>query len=106
MFEKIDFSPGVIKHDDFEIDIRAPLNEEDDALKEDMFQVEYPFDYVLDVGWYSGVNQFIIYVIKSCNWDKPIVEKRCKDISVLEVAVEEYNNLIKRLIEKEIQFTG
>jgi len=103
MFEKIDFSPGVIKYDDFKIDAQVLLNEDDDALKEDMFQIEYPFDYVLDTGWYSGIKQFIVYVIKSFNWDEPIVKKRCKDISELEVAMEECNNLIKRLIKKENQ---
>ena len=44
MFETIDFSPGVIIHNDFGIDHRGSLNEEDDNLKEDMFQIEYPLD--------------------------------------------------------------
>jgi hypothetical protein len=100
VFEKIDFRPGIITYNDFDIDLSIPLNEGNDALKEDMFQVEYPFDYILDTGWYSGIKQFIVYVTKSCNWDEPIVKKKCKDISELERAMEECHNLIKSLMEK------
>lgn len=99
MFDKIDFSPGVIKYNDFDINPKEPFNEDDEGLKEDMFQIEYPFDYVLDIGWYSGIKQFIIYVIKSCNWDEPILEEKCKDASELEVLMEEYNKLIKNKIK-------
>jgi hypothetical protein len=66
-----------------------------------MIQIEYPLDYVLDAGWYSGIKQFIVYVIKNCNWDEPIAKKKCKGISELEMSLKECHTLVKGLIEDE-----
>lgn len=38
-------------------------------LKEDMLQLAYK-DYIIDIGFYS--KEFILYVIKDCNWDIPV----------------------------------
>lgn len=98
MFEKFSFSPGTITYNDFDIDPRLPINEDNDALKEDMFQVEYPNNYIIDVGWYSGVKKFIIYIIKDCNWEEPIFKKLYINLKDLEMGMEECTRLVKELV--------
>lgn len=51
-------------------DLSEYINTHDKLLlKEDMLQLVYK-DYIIDVGFYS--KEFILYVIKDCNWDIPI----------------------------------
>ncbi|EAG9432000.1 hypothetical protein DB724_02705 [Listeria monocytogenes] len=40
-------------------------------MKEDILQVQYPDDLLLDVGFYG--KQYKIFVIKNLNWEEPIV---------------------------------
>ncbi|WP_235918213.1 hypothetical protein [Paenibacillus lutrae] len=45
MFETIDFSPGRIEYNEYKIDGKAILDENNDDLQEDMFFVRYPGNY-------------------------------------------------------------
>ncbi|MBC1375081.1 hypothetical protein HCB45_09125 [Listeria sp. FSL L7-0091] len=40
-------------------------------MKEDILQVQYPNDLLLDVGFYG--EQYKIFVIKNLNWEEPVV---------------------------------
>lgn len=45
-----------------------------DSLKEDMLQVEYPENILLDVGWYPSFDPegtFQVRVVKDFQWDVP-----------------------------------
>jgi hypothetical protein len=56
-------------------------------LKEDLFQISYENDYIIDVGWYpefSVKGNFRIVVVKDYNWDTFIIEKKCKDLNTLD----------------------
>ena len=63
VFESIDVKNGKITFCDI-----------GDYLKEDLFQVIYPNDVIVDVGWYNGVHGFIIAVISSFDWENPIIK--------------------------------
>lgn len=54
---KVDFGPGKITF-------------LDDAQKEDMLQVEYPNNFLLDMGWYR--DRYIILVIQDFDWAHPV----------------------------------
>ena len=77
-FENIDFKNGVVKH------IETDFSRE--SLREDMLQVAYDNDYLLDVGWYGSHNGFIIHIIKNQDWEKPLL-KTHKSIQNLQEAV-------------------
>jgi hypothetical protein len=64
-FENLDFESGVVTYIDTDF---SPEN-----LREDMLQVVYPKDYMLDVGWYGKSNEFLIYIIRNYDWDNPIL---------------------------------
>lgn len=49
-----------------------------DFLTEDLFQAKKN-DYIVDVGWYEGINKFIIVLIKKLNWENPIVQIQCDE---------------------------
>jgi len=73
----IDFSHngGVVTFDDFPIKEEKSLENYIDDLKEDMLQVEFPGDYILDVGWrpsFEIKGKFHIVLIKNFDWSKPI----------------------------------
>lgn len=55
-------------------------------LKEDMLQLLCG-RYIIDVGFYD--NEFILYIIKDYNWDKPYLKKRIYDEKIL---IKEINN--------------
>lgn len=63
-FENIDFKKGEIEY----IESDLSLNN----LKEDLLQVHFPNNYVLDVGYYGTTNAFIIYVIQNQDWQNPV----------------------------------
>ena len=81
----IDYAPGVIDY-------------VDTYKKEDMLQVHFPMNYLLDMGWYDGV--YRLYIIKDHNWEDPIysysTEKESELFSVLNGCKERILMLIKQ----------
>lgn len=82
MFKDIDFGTGVSrKYIDFEINEDVPLEEQTDLLKEDLLQVIYDNNYIIDIGWYPEFDEngsFRVSVIKEYQWDNPIFQKKCR----------------------------
>lgn len=66
-FNGIDFKSGIVMH------IENDFSNE--TLREDMLQVTFPENYILDVGWYGTMKGFIIFIIKNNDWENPI--KKC-----------------------------
>lgn len=86
MFEDFDFSPGKVVYNDFLIDPHQPLSRQCEALKEDLLQVNFGENYILDVGWYPSfatTGEFQIRVIKDGDWTSPVEVKRCTDLHEL-----------------------
>ena len=80
--KNIDFKSGIIAYDYFDIvDPLVPYEQQLPSLDEDMLQVEYPHNYVLDIGWYHGINgSFVVRIIKDCDWDEPILRKETRNL--------------------------
>lgn len=95
MFKDIDFTPGKIVYFDFDTDSGESLNKYD----EDLLQVKYPKNILLDAGWYT--NSFVVYVIKNCNWENPVVKKECKDLAELHKALKECVIKIRKMLTKK-----
>lgn len=63
MFQNVEFKNGKVLYiDNYNI------------FKEDLLQVEYANNYLLDVGWYGEENGFIICIIKDYDWENPILK--------------------------------
>lgn len=70
MFSKIDYKMGKLFFFD-----------QSDLLKEDILQVQYPDDLLLDVGFYG--KQYKIFVKKNLNWEEPIVVSTAADFNAM-----------------------
>lgn len=104
MFENINFGIGVDKkYNDFYVNKEISLKEQVDLLKEDLFQISYKNNHIIDVGWYpefSAEGNFRIVVVKDYNWDAVIIEKKCKDLNTLEQFMEECVKIVQEDINK------
>lgn len=84
---QIDFGRGRIEFDDISALKDDSLVNQLEFLKEDLLQVIYPNDRLLDVGWYPSFDvtgSFQIRIIEHGNWDVPIyfAEEKCiEDLS-------------------------
>ncbi|MDC5077355.1 hypothetical protein OHW40_03010 [Acinetobacter baumannii] len=84
----IDIKDGVVSHDSISwIDDNFEINEDIIFdLSEDLLQISFNNNKILNVGWYPDLEVggfFKIVVIKDMNWESPIIEKECRDISSL-----------------------
>lgn len=81
----IDIKNGVVSHDSISWMNEDFIINEDSVfdLSEDLLQITFGNQKILDVGWYTnlaGTGSFIIQVIENMNWDDPIYRFKCNDI--------------------------
>lgn len=74
--DQVDWGSGEVVSWDLDfLDQTKPLPEQSDGLIEDLAQVQYPGEVLLDVGWYpefSETGKFAITVVRKSNWDEPL----------------------------------
>lgn len=92
-FEEIDFRSGLVTH------IENDLSREN--LREDLLQVVFPENYLLDVGWYGSVNGFIVQIIRDGDWGNPVAKTQ-QDVLNLQEAVMSAVERIEGLINESI----
>lgn len=100
MLKSLNFEPGKIIFDEFNITTDLPLDKQIDLLKEDLFQVDFFDKYILDIGWYpefSAKGQFVICLVKDFDWEKPIARECCRDLEKLVTMVREMVDYLKML---------
>ncbi len=96
------FVNGKILYDEFKIDFTKNFDEQELCLLEDLLQVKYGENYLIDIGWYPEFDRngtFIINVIKDYKWDSPIVKKECKNELDLLNTISECVDLVESLCE-------
>lgn len=77
---------GKIVFNEFSIKDTIPLSEQINDLKEDMLQIEFPNNFILDVGWRPSFDingKFFIYLIKNFDWSAPVYYSNAKDLPSL-----------------------
>jgi hypothetical protein len=89
---------GQIVYDDLtHLDISKNMESQIMNLKEDLLQVAFSNNIILDIGWYPSFDirgSFHINLIKNSNWDKPIGSIKCKKITDLTDSVIKIISLI------------
>ena len=69
---------GTVIYDDFNIDFTKSIQTQTDSLKEDLLQISFAENFVLDLGWYPENNirgKFVLQIIKEYDWENPIYKK-------------------------------
>ncbi|MDE5582311.1 MAG: hypothetical protein K2J08_01215 [Ruminococcus sp.] len=83
-WEKFDFSDGKVIYSEI-------------IIGEDMLQIEYPQNFLLDIGYY-GDNKFRAMIIHDNNWQSPVSVYSCKNIDnlhkVTAVALQKIRNCL------------
>lgn len=101
MFENFDFGSDVVnKLIDFEINADMPFGQQIYSLKEDMLQVVYKNNYLIDVGWrpeFELEGNFIAVLIKDFDWDNPVLCEECKDLTTLEKCLNNFVQFINEI---------
>lgn len=95
------FYPGKVNYNTFNIDFNKPFTKQLDELNEDLIQVEYKDNYLLDIGWYPEGDvkgKIIIQLIHNNEWDNPIVREEMTEIEPLLKSI----NKIMRFIKEKI----
>ena len=70
---------GTVVYDDFNIDFTKPIKIQIDSLKEDLLQISFSENIILDLGWYPEYNirgNFVLQIIKEYDWENPIYKKK------------------------------
>ena len=76
----------------------------DEIQKEDMLQVEYPNQLLLDMGWYR--TKYLIQIVQNDDWEHPIKQYRTKEKQQIQVllgkAVQYMEQVVKLETEMEV----
>lgn len=99
----INFASGTVVFEEFHICFSKPYSQQLDALSEDLAQVVYKGNYVLDVGWYPEQNEdgnFVIQIIKGKDWEHPVFKKHCRGKEMLIEYINESIATVESIIRK------
>ncbi len=91
------------------IDFSRPFAEQADNLTEDLWQVSYGADLLLDVGWYpegDAEGGFIVQLIRAGAWDDPLYKHSARQEKELQESIEAAALLATSLLDKEKEGTG
>ncbi len=97
------FYPGNVIYNAFNIDFDKPYIAQLTELNEDLIQVEYNDNYLLDIGWYPEGDEngkMIIQLIHINQWDKPIIREEINNIDELFKNINKILAFIKLATEK------
>jgi len=73
------------------VDPAIALVEQLDELKEDLAQVRFGKDTLLDVGWYpefAAEGSFVVTIVRDENWDDPLFTDEAQTMDALLGAIE------------------
>jgi hypothetical protein len=94
LLDTLDFGPGIIVFDETHlIQMDELLEAQLGNLKEDLLQVTFPDNMILDLGCYGIYNndqspEFMVVVIKAHDWSAPKFLVRTRKINQLEAILQ------------------
>ena len=94
------FAPGKVVYNTFNIDYAKPFIEQLVELNEDLIQVEYGSEYILDIGWYPEGDEngrIIIQLVHNNKWDKPIVREEQIEKNSLLLSINKIISMVRKL---------
>ncbi len=89
--ESLNILNGKIVYCDFDINENIAFADQKFSFKEDILQVEFDDNFLLDVGWYPEMEEngsFTVLAIKNNNWTKPFLKLKCRTLSELKDVIE------------------
>ena len=74
LLKDFNFQNGVVTYVDAGFDLARSIQKQEDSLEEDVLQVRYPSQLLLDLGWYGREQLCRLMLIKDFNWEEPVAE--------------------------------
>jgi len=93
------FYPGKVKYNSFNIDFGKPFIEQSEELNEDLIQVEFDGNYILDISWYpegDDKGMIIIQLIHNNDWGNPIIKESVLEAEALLKSITKVMAVMKR----------
>ncbi|MCY0911408.1 hypothetical protein [Massilia antarctica] len=91
MFWNIDIGQGVVVFDDISFLPDAfDAAQHADYLKEDLLQIVFGHDLVLDVGWTPSFDEhgyFLLMLVRDGNWDEPVERAEFTEVVSLKARI-------------------
>lgn len=101
---KLNLKGGIVTYDTYNIKPEMPFQEQEWEFNEDILQIHYFGEYIIDLGWYPSHNPkggFSLSVIKNNDWEKPILVKKFKEIPLVEQNIQQCIDFISSLKQQE-----
>ncbi|WP_347901818.1 hypothetical protein [Pseudomonas purpurea] len=92
---------GTVTFNDLSTLDNVDVQDQLDALKEDLLQVQYPQNLLIDVGWYPEFcadGAFRVYVIQHEQWHSPCAQIHANSLQTLEQGLREAQATVERII--------
>lgn len=90
--EDIDWGSGQVIYWALDrVDPAIALSKQLGELKENLAQVQFAQETLLDVGWYpefAAEGSFVVTVVQDGNWDEPLFTEEASTIEALRAAIE------------------
>lgn len=102
MIHDISIGSGKIVFNDFPDNVEFNTPEAYEELKEDLIQIVYSDQFIIDVGWYPSFQEngkFTLYLIQNNDWERPVFKKRTRSVKVVMKTIEEYAAYIDSKLE-------
>ena len=80
------FQNGNIIYDNFCFDVSKKIECQEDSLVEDLLQVSFPDNLLLDLGWYPEFDitgQFVLQIIRNYDWDIPLYKREFSNLCMV-----------------------
>lgn len=97
MLKHVDFLPGIVTYDDFDMGTISLLKKMPISEK-DLMLVEYPNQIMIDVDWHKGI--FFVSIINKYDWDNRVIKKTCKKLDEVEFAVKECVAYVRKMLNE------
>lgn len=94
----VNLKEGKVVYDTFNIDFNKSFVDQLFELREDLIQITYDNNYLIDIGWHPELdpNGFLkIQVIKNCDWLHPLFLVKCRTLKDLEKQLNQAITIIK-----------
>jgi predicted amidohydrolase YtcJ len=83
--KELNWASGEVSFWDLDfLDPAKPLSEQLEDLKEDLAQVQYQGERLLDIGWFPEFaldGAFVVRVVDSSDWDSPLFLERSTSVT-------------------------
>lgn len=94
MFWGLDIKNGAVSYDDISfLTEENNLLEQVAYLKEDMLQIEFPGNMLIDIGWRPSFEEngaFYVTMVSNCDWENPIAQAQVFDVASARKTLSEF----------------